>query len=86
MPLRRKLFDFTQSNPVQVLGAWVIIPAILSMASDGAWDLIWATDAVVHGMSFWESFPYVTVSALMAILTGCGKVMAARLRRQYKPF
>ncbi|WP_349987561.1 hypothetical protein ABMQ39_09565 [Pseudomonas alloputida] len=82
----RKLFDCTQTKEAKVFGAWVLIPWMLGMASKGMWDLAWATNALVQGMSFWQSFPYVAACAVVFALTGCGKMVSIQLRREHKLF
>lgn len=36
---------------------WAIIPSCLAMASKEMWNFAVATQELILGMSFWESFP-----------------------------
>lgn len=82
----RKLFDYTQTKQAKVFGAWALIPGMLAMASKGMWDLALATNELVHNMTFWESFPYVTACAVVFAVTGCCKRVSTQLRREHKLF
>lgn len=79
----RELFSYTQTQQAKVLGAWVIIPGCLAMAGKEMWSLAVATQELIHGMSFWESFPYVASCATVFAITGCFKMVVIRLRREY---
>lgn len=79
----RELFKYTQSKQAKVIGAWVIIPWCIAMASKDMWKLAVATSEVIQGMTFLESFPYVVACATVFAVTGCFKIISIQLRRKH---
>jgi hypothetical protein len=80
------LFDCIQTKRAKAIGAWVLIPGTLAMASKGMWALAWATNELVHTMTFWESFPYVVACAVVFLVTGRSKMLLKQLQREHKLF
>ncbi|AQW68228.1 hypothetical protein B2J77_08385 [Pseudomonas parafulva] len=78
-----ELFRYTQTQQAKVFGAWVLIPGCLAMAGKEMWKLAGATHELIHGMTFWESFPYVAVCATVFVVTGCFKQVTNQLRRRH---
>lgn len=83
MKILRELFKYTQSRQAKVLGAWVLIPGCVAMASRSLWELAAATSEVIQGMEFFESFPYVAACATLFAITGCFKMVSIQLRREH---
>lgn len=83
MKILRELFKYTQSKQAKVLGAWVIIPWCIAMASRDMWKLAVATNEVIRGMKFLESFPYIAACATIFAITGCFKMVSIQLRREH---
>ncbi len=76
-------FKHTQSKQAKVLGAWVLIPGCIAMASKEMWILAVATSEVIQGMTFFESFPYIAACATVFAMTGCFKMVSIQLRREH---